>query len=278
MDIDLLKTFLEIHQTRHFGKAADNLFLTQSTVSSRIHQLEEVVGASLFTRTRNDIRLTPAGERLLKYAENIIITWNRAQQEIAVDNEDVIPFNIAGVPSLWDIVLQEWLHQLARGNSELAIHADVFTSDIIVRRLLDNTLDLGFAFEAPQHSALAYRQIMSVPLILVSTVRGSTLEMAMENDYVLVDWGNSFATAHARHFPNIPSPAMRLGRGRMALDYLLECGGSAYMAEPMVNQAIKRKKLYKVKNAPVIERSASAIYDPNSDRIDTILQLLTYFT
>jgi hypothetical protein len=118
---------------------------------------------------------------------------------------------------------------------------------------------------------------MSVPLILVSSVSGQEPEQALAQKYVLVDWGNSFATSHARHFPDIPAPAMRMGRGRMALDFLLECGGSAYLAEPMVRQALRRKQLFKVKQAPVLERSAVAIYHPQSERMDTISSLLAWF-
>ena len=82
MDIGLLKTFLEVNRTRHFGHAADNLYLTQSAVSARIRLLEQSVGVPLFTRTRNNIELTPAGQKLLKHAENILTAWNRARQEI----------------------------------------------------------------------------------------------------------------------------------------------------------------------------------------------------
>ncbi|WP_082880488.1 MULTISPECIES: LysR family transcriptional regulator [unclassified Oleiphilus] len=39
MDIELLRTFLEVKNTRHFGKAAENLYLTQAAVSARIKQL-----------------------------------------------------------------------------------------------------------------------------------------------------------------------------------------------------------------------------------------------
>ncbi len=44
MDIQLLKTFLEVKATRHFGRAAENLYLTQAAVSARIKQLETVLG------------------------------------------------------------------------------------------------------------------------------------------------------------------------------------------------------------------------------------------
>ncbi|MGD8941462.1 MAG: LysR family transcriptional regulator, partial [Gammaproteobacteria bacterium] len=97
MDIGILKTFLEVYRTRHFGQAAENLFLTQSAVSARIRLLEQTVGVPLFTRNRNNIELTPAGQKLLKHAETILTTWNRARQEIAIEDNAQIPLSIGGV-------------------------------------------------------------------------------------------------------------------------------------------------------------------------------------
>ncbi|MGL5048089.1 MAG: LysR family transcriptional regulator, partial [Shewanella sp.] len=58
MDTDLLKTFLEVSRTRHFGKAAENLYLTRSAVSFRVKQLESILGVALFERQRNNIQPT----------------------------------------------------------------------------------------------------------------------------------------------------------------------------------------------------------------------------
>ncbi|MEI4270070.1 MAG: LysR family transcriptional regulator, partial [Candidatus Dasytiphilus stammeri] len=63
VNTELLKTFLEVSRTLHFGKAAELLYLTQSAVSFRIRQLENQLGVILFTRHRNKIRLTAAGIR-----------------------------------------------------------------------------------------------------------------------------------------------------------------------------------------------------------------------
>ena len=53
MKIELLITFLEVSQTLHVRVAAENLYLTQAAVSSRIKQLEEELGVLLFDRTQN---------------------------------------------------------------------------------------------------------------------------------------------------------------------------------------------------------------------------------
>lgn len=70
MDTELLKTFLEVSRTRHFGRAAEALYLTQSAVSFRIRQLENQLGVNLFTRHRNNIRLTTAGEKTFTVCGN----------------------------------------------------------------------------------------------------------------------------------------------------------------------------------------------------------------
>ena len=85
MDIQLLRTFLELDRTRHFGKAAESLFVTQSAVSARIRLLEETLGVPLFIRRRNELQLTGAGERLKRHAETIVSAWQRALTDAALD-------------------------------------------------------------------------------------------------------------------------------------------------------------------------------------------------
>jgi DNA-binding transcriptional LysR family regulator len=97
---------------------------------------------------------------------------------------------------------------------------------------------------------------------------------AINRDYVLVDWGLSFAISHARHFPEFSPSRIRLPLGRIALNYLLACGGSAYLAEPMVNSAIASGKLFRVGDAPIIERPAYALYARNSKQIALVKESL----
>lgn len=277
MDIDLLRTFLEVYRTRHFGQAADNLFVTQSAVSARIKLLEDTMGVPLLTRARSNIQLTPAGQRFLRYAENIVTTWNRARQDVAASRDDSVLLAVGGVSSLWDISLQAWLQWLHDRHPEISVNADVAPSEAMLRRLLDGTLDLAFMFEAPQVADLEVCEIMSVPLILVDASPGRTVEQAVARDYVLVDWGTSFGLAHAKHFPDIPLPRMRLALGRLARDLILTRGGAAYLAEPMIIDALGEGRLHRVEGAPVIDRSAYAVYALGSERRDWIRRVLSYF-
>lgn len=259
MDIDLLKTFLEVNRTRHFGRAAENLFLTQSAVSARVRQLEDTLGSPLFTRTRNDIQLTPAGTRLLKHAEAILNAWNRARQDAALGHRAGLSLAVGGAYSLWDVLLQEWTHTLYRALPQVALHAEAHGQEVLVRKLLDGALDVAFMFEPPQMAELDTEEVASIRLILVAGKSGLTAPEAVAKDYILTDWGTSFAIAHARHFPDAPAPRVRMGLGRMALAFLLECGGASYLAEPMVRTHLKGGRLHCVQDAPEIDRPVYAV-------------------
>ena len=260
MDTDLLKTFLEVSRTRHFGRAAENLYLTQSAVSARIRQLEESLGVALFTRTRNDIQLTPAGARLIKYAESILNTLNRARQDAALKAEDRESLAIGGMNSLWDIVLQNWLDQVHRQWPAVALQAEAGSQDVLVRKLLDGALDLAFMWEPPQMAELELEEVGRIRLVMVSTTAGLSAAQAVGENYIMVDWGTSFAISHARCFPDMPLPGLRAGMGRMALALMLQGGGTAYLAEPMAHEHLANGRLHLVADAPAIDRAYHAVF------------------
>lgn len=270
MDIGILKTFLEVYRTRHFGQAAENLFLTQSAVSARIRLLEQTVGVPIFTRNRNNIELTPAGQKLLKHAETILTTWNRARQEIAIEDSSQIPLAIGGVPSMWDILLQNWLNDLLNHNQSLSVHAEVHGSELLVKRLVDGLLDVVFLFETVQMPEIMIEEICPIHLVMVSSQKAIKASQAVADNYVFVDWGTSFSITHAQHFPDIAPPKLHVQLGRLAQSFLIKCGGSAYLAEAMVQEELKNKKLFIVEDAPVIKRMAYAAYSPKSEQREII--------
>lgn len=277
MDIEILRTFLELSRTRHFGQAAKNLYVSQSAVSARIKLLEERIGAPLFARTRNDIHLTPVGQKLLRHAEGIVTSWNRARQEVTLPDELRDVLVVGGMPSLWDINLQNWLQWTCKRFPHVAITVEADSHGALIRKLRDGTLDLGFVFDSLQNSELEVVEVARISLVLVSTTAGSSVEQAMREGYMLVDWGTSFASAHAQLFPEAPSPRLRFGMGRLTLAYLLSEGGSAYMAEPMVEDFLASGRVHRVAGAPVIERHAYAARRLDHEKAPLLDETLSYF-
>src|SRR3569833_1185044 len=72
MRLRLLETSVAVARTRNSTRSAEELNLTQSSVSDRIQSLEAELRSELFTRSKSGLDLTPAGEMLTSYAEDIL--------------------------------------------------------------------------------------------------------------------------------------------------------------------------------------------------------------
>ena len=274
MDIESLRTFLEVARTRHFGKAADELCVTQSAVSARIRQLEQTMGVALFTRQRNNIQLTPEGQQLRKHAETIVQVWARARQETGLRAEFTRGLAVGAMWDLWETLLRDWLPSMRRDMPDTALQVEAATGDLLVRKLVEGVIDLAVLFEPPQLPDSEIRELGSINLVLASTRAGQTLEQVFDTGYIMVDWGTAFARAHARHFPAMPAAVLHVNLGALALRHLQQMHGAAYLPEQMLANASSRRQLYSVEHAPCIERPVFAVYHSASDREGSIRQAL----
>lgn len=72
MKLKLLRTFLQLAASGHYGKASAKLFVTQSTLSKQMQALESEVGGPLFERGRHGAKLTPLGQLLQQEARTLL--------------------------------------------------------------------------------------------------------------------------------------------------------------------------------------------------------------
>lgn len=82
MDINQLNCFISVAQTLNFSEAARRNYVSQSTVSRYVSDLEKEFGVQLFTRSRRDVVITNEGKTLLPFAIDIVDTLNRAKTVI----------------------------------------------------------------------------------------------------------------------------------------------------------------------------------------------------
>lgn len=271
MDTDLLKTFLEVERTRHFGQAAYNLHLTQSAVSARVRLLEEQLGVSLFVRARKNIQLTRQGERLLLHAQNILQSWEKVRQELAVDEENPPQaLRISGEFMLWDMFLQDWLHRLYQRIEGIVVQAEADLAEMMLRKLSDGVLDIGFVLD-PLHSLdLQVREVTQLPLILVSSYAEVSAAQALQENYVQLDWGSQFALMQQQYFPSSSRPIAQFGLARLALNFLLEYGGSAYLPEHLCGSSLREKRLFRITPAPQMMLKVYVVYSPHNVRLQLV--------
>ncbi len=269
MDLELLRTFLELHRIRHFGRTADALHLTQAAVSSRLKSLESILGVTLFERSRREMRLTPEGARLIRHSERLMAGWRVARQDVSLAgaSEQLV---IGGSLRLWDVLLQSWLHDLRRAHQNMAIIAEAQTPEILTRRLIDGTLDVAIMLEPAQLDIMQIRTVSTLELVCVSNSINLSIEAALMQNYIFVDWGLSFGLDHRRAFPDAAEAMTRVSHAKMAYEYIVSVGGSAYLPKRMIEKDIEFGLLHLVNDAPVFERQAYATYPVRSPKLDLI--------
>jgi len=266
MNTDLLRTFMEVAKTRHFGHAAENLYLTQSAISSRIRQLEATVGVPLFTRHRNNILLTPSGERLLPHAENILVAWQVALQEVGVPTTQSIQLTLGGTSNLWDTFLQSVLPKLSVRFPNLYIRTEINSSQELTRALLAGRMDIITVLHPPTNLELEARRIGALELIMVASQPELSTEDIPSIGHVFVDWGTAFNLEQARLFNEPVAPTLHTGQSHIALEFLLSHGGAAFLPVALVTPYLERGLLYELNDTGSAHQEVHLVFAKNSEK------------
>ena len=88
MTIAQVKDFLAILEFGGFSAAADEMYISQSSLSKQIKALEAEIGLELFVRSNNKVSLTPAGEIFLKYAQKFNRTYTELMTKMSYLQKD----------------------------------------------------------------------------------------------------------------------------------------------------------------------------------------------
>ncbi|MBB4921052.1 LysR family transcriptional regulator [Kitasatospora kifunensis] len=102
MDLDLrkLRYFAALAEHRHFGRAAEQLYIAQPVLSRQIRALEQELGCVLLVRTTRSVQLTPAGEQLQEEARAVFATVDCAVRRVHEVDRGVERLVIAFAPGL----------------------------------------------------------------------------------------------------------------------------------------------------------------------------------
>ena len=267
---------MEVRTTRHFGRAAQNLFITQAAVSARIKQLEEKLGVTLFIRTRNNIQLSSEGERLVPHAEAVLLSLARAREELALEDAGGSQIYLGVRTGIWSAAMQAKLYSLRDEEPGLVIRLESHQPEAITRGLLDRTMDLGVLYEPPSLPELKCLPIGELTLRLYSSAKRQTLESAMQDSYVYLDWGDGFSRFHARRFGEDAVPVLRSNMNDLAIDYLAARGGSCFLPASL-EKTLAAAGLRPVAGAPEFSRQLNVAYHSGSRRRDLIARVAQYF-
>lgn len=169
MELRRIRYFIAVAEEAHFGRAAQRLRMAQPPLSQQIKALEAEMGVALFNRTTRMVELTPAGERFLGRAREIVAAVDDAVMEagqvasgmlgrVAIGFTGSATYDV--LPSLVRVLRAEL------PGVELDIRGEMLTPDQVCA-LADGGLDLGLLRPPVRSAAVDVRVLRREPLIAV---------------------------------------------------------------------------------------------------------------
>ena len=256
MDINLAQTFLEVVRCGSFIAAAERLHVTQTTVTTRIKHLEELLGCKVFIRNRSGARLTENGQRFVSHASQLLQTWESARRDLPLPEGAANLIAIGGELSLWNPLLLKWIMLLGQQLPELAVRAEVGETRTLHQKLEAGVLDAALVHQPDYWPGMQVEQLLEEKLVLVRSVK-------QPEPYVYIDWGADFRQQHDSALAEHAKARLSLNLGPLALYYLLENGGSGYFRTRVVEPHIKSGALELVPHSPEFSYPVYLIYSRN---------------
>jgi len=159
--------FLEVARLGSVSRAAEALYVTQPTLTARLHALERDMGTRLFVRARQGMRLTEAGRAFLPYAERAVRAMRDGRQAIQqVGNGSAGQLLVAAAPAVSTYVLPEVLERFVKIHPRVEVAVRTGHSEDVLQMVLRDEAQVGVG-RALRHPDVDLRPLYEEELVLV---------------------------------------------------------------------------------------------------------------
>ncbi|MGH9058382.1 MAG: LysR substrate-binding domain-containing protein [Acidimicrobiales bacterium] len=163
-----LRAFLAVADQLHFGRAAQQLHVSQPALSQQIRLLERDIGASLFVRTSRMVELTPAGRALAEAAPRVILEVDRAERRVEQAAEGSSGMLVIGsVNTALASITPRIMRAVRAEKPDLRMELYHMDTAAQLTALADRRIDMAVVREANATRDLATEQLASEPLAVV---------------------------------------------------------------------------------------------------------------
>ena len=169
VELRLWRQFVAVAEELHFGRAAQRLHMTQPPLTQAIAQLERLLGARLFDRTKRSVQLTAAGEALLPQARELLArALSLPAQARAAAGGEIGRLRLAFVSTMGFAALPQWLRGFRALHPQVQMELIEATGDVQLQALARGDIDAGFMLHSPGFApdGLQRLSVLHEPLVL----------------------------------------------------------------------------------------------------------------
>lgn len=157
MELRQLRYFVKAAETLNFSEAAKQLFITQSTLSQQIRQLENELDIQLFQRNSHEVALTEAGNELLPYAKETLYAAQTCKEHLR-DLQQLLTGTLnIGVTYSFSPILTETVLTFMKQYPKVQLNIHYKTMTELMQMLVRREVDFVLAFKPTRR----YEQIES---------------------------------------------------------------------------------------------------------------------
>ena len=172
-----LKVFQTVAMRLNFTKAAEELFITQPAVSKHIRELEQQFKTTLFDRVGSRIKLTPAGNTLLHYTNELFQLYNNLEFEMNnLSSQKSGKLRIGASTTIAQYVLPQVLAAFHQKYPDIHISLVNQNTESIEKLLEDKSIDLGIVEGRSKSTSIKYAQFLKDEIVLVTAAKNGPLK------------------------------------------------------------------------------------------------------
>lgn len=253
MDIEALKTFMVLANTKNYTRAASQLFVAQSTVTNRIIEIEKELGISLFRRTNRKVELTREGEKFRIYARKVIELTEASLAEISSSMRFDNHLRIGSADSIYEGHLAPIILKYQRENPRDSLKISIGLTGNLLEQLQADLLDVVFTYLPLKKSAYHSGLYKQDKLILVTDINnekhknGITEQQLMGVNYLMCNFALQEVGQYIRKlFPKFYQFELEIDDCMKIVPFLLGQDNYTFLPKDMAEHYISQGKLREI--------------------------------
>ena len=153
MTLTELRYIVTLAREQHFGHAAERCFVSQPTLSIAVKKLEEELGIALFERSKNAVRVTPIGEKVVRQAQKVL-EQAEAIKDLSKQGKDQLasPLRVGAIYTIGPYLFPKLIPEVQRIASQMPLYIEENFTETLRVKIRNGELDaiiLALPFNEP---------------------------------------------------------------------------------------------------------------------------------
>lgn len=252
MNYNQLLTFLTLAKFKNFTRTAEKLYITQSTVTSRIQNMEKFYNRKLFNREKNIAHLTSFGYEILPLIERQVEIHDTTEQIAKRDFNKYETLKISAPMSILEKMNTEAFNNIYMKEEYLNFEITANHSPDVVQKILDGSIDIGYVYEQPLskeiYNTIVYKE--EIYLYAHKSLQIKQKEISIKDLkkylFVYINCGVIFQEWYQKTIKDLLNKTFEVSESYLAIKFITNLKGIGFLPVDRVKSSLYEGDLEKI--------------------------------